>query len=169
MKKIFLIFLLLLCTTGCVNNHAEDAVKEYLEKYKNHDQEIINSTKELLREENLTQEQNNIYELIMKKQYTELEYQIKEEFYNGRKAVVRVELTVYDYNHSKEKALEEKKNTETKNDYINLQLKNMKEETERVKYTVDFFVNLKEKNWVLETPNTEVLEKIHGLYNEEED
>ena len=169
MKKIFLIIFMLMCATGCVNNHAEDAVKEYLEKYKNHDQEIINSTKELLREENLTEEQNNVYELIMKKQYTELDYKVKEEFYNGNKAVVRVELTVFDYNHSKEKAHEEKKNTENKNDYINLQLKNMKEETQRVKYTVDFFVNLKDENWVLETPNTEVLEKIHGLYHYRED
>lgn len=180
MKKIIIFFLIcLLGVTGCTNNHAGYAVTEYLNKFKNHEKEVISSLDELLVEENLLKEQNELYKLIMKKQYVDLEYKIKDITYNGNKAVVKVLLEVYDYQNSKieAKKIYEKNKTDyldengqiNKEKYYNLQLKKMKEEKRRVKYTVEFNVNLHDKNWVLETPNREVIEKIHGLYNYEEE
>jgi len=176
MKKIILfLFLIIFCITGCTNNHPEDAVKEYLNKFKNHEKDVIASLDELLVEENLLQEQNELYKLIMKKQYTDMDYMVEEITYNGNKAKVKVLLEVYDYQHSKKETSKNKEDFTEENGlineekYINLQLKNMKEEKRRVKYTVEFNVNLHDKNWVLETPNREIIEKIHGLYNYEEE
>lgn len=177
MKKMILFLFLLFGITGCTNNHAEDPVREYLNKYRNHDKEVSSSIEELLRQEDLLKEQSELYELIMKKQYIDLEYQMKGETYHGNKAVITVDITVYDYQHSKEKAIEEREEkrdeyylsdgTLLKDKFVNLQLKYMKEEKRRVKYTIDFDVTLHDKEWVLETPDYKVIEKIHGLYNYE--
>jgi len=167
--------LILFFVSGCTNNHASDPVKEYLNKFRNHDKDVSNSLAELLRQENLTKEQNELYELIMKRQYVDLEYKIKEETYNGIKAIITVDITVYDYQYSKEKAIEEREankdeyylsdGTYLKDKFVNLQLKYMKEEMRRVKYTIDFDVTLHNKEWTLETPDYKVIEKIHGLYD----
>jgi len=140
---------------------------------------VTSSMEELLKQENLLDEQDELYRLIMKKQYVDLEYKIISETYNGDNARITVELTVYDYEHSRieaEKERNEKKNeylnsdgTWNKEKYVNLQLRYMKEETGRVKYTVNFYVNLKDEKWILENPEHEVIEKIHGLYCYTED
>ena len=44
----------------------------------------------------------------MKKQYYDLEYKIIEEIYNGNKATVITEITVYDYKKSKQESKEYK-------------------------------------------------------------
>ncbi len=179
MKKIILIICSILFLTGCTNTHATDPVKEYLEKYRNNDQEIQSSIEELLRQENLLEEQDEQYRMIMKKQYVDLEYKIKQETYNGDEAIIKVELTVYEYEHSRTEA--EKYRNEKKSEYVNqdgtwnkekyadLQLDYMKKEIKRVKYTVNFNVNLQEEKWILETPDHNIIKKIHGIYNYNED
>ncbi len=175
MKKLLFVFLCLFCLCGCTNNHASDPVKEYLDKYRNHDKEVSSSIHELLRQEDLLKEQSELYELIMKRQYVDLEYEIESETYHGNKATIQVLITVYDYQHSKELAKEEKDKerekyyledgTFLKEKYVNLQLEYMKKEQRRIHYTLLFSVTLQDKEWVLERPDYKVIEKIHGLYD----
>ncbi len=173
MKKIILIILcLFLC--GCTNNEAKDAVKEYIYKFKNHDKEVMQSLEELIIHENLTEQASNDYRLVMKKQYYDLEYKIIEEIYNGNKATVIAEITVYDYKKSKQESKEYKEthqeeflkedNTLDEIKYKNLQLKYMQEETSRVKYTIFFSTYYENDEWHLEKPDYTVLQKIHGIY-----
>ena len=53
--------------------------------------------------------------------------------------------------------------------YKDLQLKKMKEEKNRVKYTIGFNVNLQDEEWELVSPDYTVLLKIHGIYDYNED
>ena len=102
---LFLIFLL----SGCVSNDAKTPVKEYLNAYQNHSDKVTVSLNELIKNENLTKEQQDIYELIMKKQYVDLAYHIDNVTYDGNKAIVTATIEVYDYNQSIEEALKEEK------------------------------------------------------------
>jgi len=179
MKKVIFLVIILFFISGCTPQSAVDPVCEYINKFRNHDSEVTSSIEELLRQENLLKEQDEMYRLIMKKQYVDLEYKVTKETYHGDRAIIEVELTVYDYEHSRIKSLEERNHhpeefqlsdgSWDREKYVNLQLKYMKEETERVKYTVNFYVNLQDGTWVLENPEWEVLEKIHGLYRYQED
>ena len=128
---LFLIFLL----SGCVSNDAKTPVKEYLNAYQNHSDKVTISLNELIKNENLTKEQQDIYELIMKKQYVDLAYHIDNVTYDGNKAIVTATIEVYDYNHSKEEAQKEYENNPELN-YKDLQLTYMKRENKRIKYIV---------------------------------
>ena len=157
---LFLIFLL----SGCVSNDAKTPVKEYLNAYQNHSDKVTVSLNELIKNENLTKEQQDIYELIMKKQYVDLAYHIDNVTYNGNKAIVTATIEVYDYNQSKEEALKEYENNPELN-YKDLQLTYMKRENKRIKYTLSFSVYLDNDKWVIENPDYITLQKIHGVFN----
>ena len=126
---LFFIFLL----SGCVSNDAKTPVKDYLNAYQNHSDKVTVSLNELIKNENLTKEQQDIYELIMKKQYVDLTYHIDNVTYDGNKAIVIATIEVYDYNHSKEEALKEYENNPELN-YKDLQLTYMKRENKRIIY-----------------------------------
>ena len=176
MKKILLIlFCFFLC--GCTNNDAKDAVKEYIHKWKNHDKENMKVLEEVMDYETVPGQSRNEYRYAMKKQYYDLEYRIVEEMYNGTKATVITEITVYDYEKSKQKAKEYKEshpneflkedNTFDEIKYQNLQLEYMQKETNRVKYTILFSTYYETNEWHLENPDMTVLQKIHGIYEYE--
>ena len=122
--KIF-IFLCLFLFSGCVSNNAKTPVIDYLNAYQNHSEKVTSSLNELIQNENLNTKQQEIYALIMKKQYVDLTYHIDNVIYNGNKAIVIATIEVYDYNHSKEEALKEYENNPELN-YKDLQLTYMK-------------------------------------------
>lgn len=180
MKKwLVLMGISLFLLTGCVQNSARDPVTHYLELYRNHSDEVTSSLQTLIRDENLFQEQQDLYELIMKRQYVDLEYKVVNETYNGNQAVITVLITVYDYQHSKDEARKELEanlseytlldGSINQTKYKDLQLEKMKEEKNRVKYTIDFDVNLHDEEWELVSPDYTVLLKIHGIYDYNED
>ena len=157
---LFFIFLL----SGCVSNDAKTPVKDYLNAYQNHSDKVTVSLNELIKNENLTKEQQDIYELIMKKQYVDLAYHIDNVTYNGNKAIVTATIEVYDYNHSKEEALKEYENNPELN-YKDLQLTYLKRENKRIKYTLSFSAYLDNDKWVLENPDYITLKKINRVLN----
>ena len=171
MKKLIIIILgLFIC--GCTKTDARYEVENYLNKFKNHDEAVISSLDEILNNNDIDEEDKQLYELVMKRQYTDLEYQVKEERYNGDVAYITVLIKVYDYEKSKNDALEEiKNNSEYDNSEkkMHLVLKKMDEEDKRIEYTLDFKVNYQDDKWVLEKPDNTILEKIHGIYDYEED
>ncbi len=171
MKKV-IVFILCLLGCGCTKTDARYEVESYLNKFKNHDEAVISSLNDILDENELDSEDKELYELVMKRQYTDLEYKVKEERYNGDVANITVLIKVYDYENSKNEALEEINNSseyDTDEKKIHLVLKKMDEENKRIEYTIDFKVNYQDDKWVLEKPDKTVLEKIHGIYDYEED
>lgn len=177
MKKIIPI-LLMFCLTlsfACARDTASDPVKEYLGKYNNHNPQVLTELNDLVKEEGLSEEQGNTYESIMKKQYKDLKYEIVEEKYDGDEAIVTVQISVYDLykaqkeaeeykNNHKEEFLSEDKSYDA-DKFLEYKLEQMKASDTRVDYTIEFNVIKKEGKWTLEKITTEDLEKIHGIYN----
>lgn len=99
MKKILLIILSIIIITGCslVPGGPSDAVKDFLSKYKNNDQVVIDELNNYLSGENLDEATIKEYREIYTRQYSNMSYKIKGERIDGDKATVTVEITVYDY------------------------------------------------------------------------
>ncbi len=175
MKKIFIVLCTLFICVGCMTTKASDAVKEYLGKYNNHDSAILTELEEVIKEEKMTDEENEKYKDIMKKQYSDLKYEIVSEDYNGDEAIVKTKITVYDLYKAQKNA--ENYKTDHREEFIgdsgiydsklflDYKLDEMKKISDRIEYTIDFKVNKKDNKWVLKSLTTEDLEKIHGIYN----
>lgn len=177
MKKIVL-FLITLCMVvgcACTKDKASDAVKEYLNKYNNQHEKVLAELDNVIKDEEFDEDTSEKYKNVMTKQYKDLSYKIVEENYNGEEATVKTKITVYDL-YSAQKEAEEYKNNH-KNEFmdvdgnyeakkfLNYKLDQMKKTTKTVEYTIDFKVLKKDGKWVLDTVSTEMLEKIHGIYN----
>lgn len=177
MKKLCLFLITLIAAVGCActMTKASDAVKEYLGKFNNHDAEILVELDALVKEENLTEEQSKSYKELMKKQYSDLKYEIVNETYNGDEAVVTTKITVYDlYKAQKEASTyKEEHPEEFKGDnvvydavkFLDYKIEQMKKADKRVEYTIDFKVIKKDGRWKVQDVSTKDLEKIHGIYN----
>ncbi len=168
MRKVSILVVLLFLLSACTKTDASFEVIKYLNKFKNHDEEVISSLHKLAIFEEISLEEQNLYELVMKRQYTDLEYKIKEEHYNGDEAYIGVDISVYDYEESKNRAMTIIKNEpqkyDTKEKILNLELQEMEKEEKRIFYTIDFEVAYEKGKWKLKAPSKEILEKIHGIY-----
>ena len=177
MKKtvLFLITLCMVVGCACTKDKASDAVKEYLNKYNNQHEKVLAELDNVIKDEEFDEDTSEKYKNVMTKQYKDLSYKIVEENYNGEEATVKTKITVYDL-YSAQKEAEEYKNNH-KNEFmdvdgnyeakkfLNYKLDQMKKTTKTVEYTIDFKVLKKDGKWVLDTVSTEMLEKIHGIYN----
>lgn len=177
MKKILLMVVAAFFLIGCMDSKASDAVENYLNQYRNLSDSVITDLDELTMDQNLSEDQRGTYTDIMKKQYQDLQYEIVEEEYNGDKATVTAKITVYDLYKVQEDAdtymndnMEEfyDENEVYDNDkYLEYKLKQMKDNTKTISYTITFNVIKKDNKWIVEQPDEETLEKIHGIYNYE--
>ena len=167
MKKIgklltVVVVLLSLVGCGCMKKTAKGAVQDYLNQYKN-----------------LTDNQKEKYRDILKKQYQDLKYDVVSEKYDGDNATVEVKIKVYDLYKVQKDANdylttsgdEFKQNGVFSNDlFMNYKLDKMKKTTETVEYNIIFNVTKDDKgNYkVIDLSNSD-LEKIHGVYNYDND
>ncbi|MGM9878948.1 MAG: hypothetical protein ACI31R_02870 [Bacilli bacterium] len=102
MKKILLCFsciMAIVLLSGCsMNNTPTKKVENFLDNYKNQDETVLTQLKEMVDSDTLMDEdQKTTYTDIMKKQYQDLTYDIKDEVIDGDTATVTAEIEVYDY------------------------------------------------------------------------
>ena len=112
MKKVIVALVLTLLITGCGGNNARTAVDSYLKQYKNLSSEVLVDMEDVIEKENLTNEQEDKYREVLKKQYKDLTYEIIEEEYDNDVSYVTAKITVYDLYSAQSDAsiyLEEKK------------------------------------------------------------
>ena len=79
MKKILLIALTLFCLSGCScsKSTAQGAVEAFLDEYRNLSASVIGDMDDVVdSEENLNDEQKDKYRDILRKQYTDLTYEV---------------------------------------------------------------------------------------------
>lgn len=102
MKKILLCFsciMAIVLLSGCsMDNTPTKKVENFLDNYKNQDETVLTQLKEMVDSDTLMDEnQKTTYSDIMKKQYQDLTYDIKDEVIDGDTATVTAEIEVYDY------------------------------------------------------------------------
>lgn len=177
MKKIILLTILLL-VSGCglldISNTPTKKVEEYLNKYQILDESILNDLDNVIRRKDKLDNNENEYREIIKRQYKELEYKIKDERIDGDEAIVTAEITVYDLtkviNDSEKYKTEnitefyenDKYNEDLYKKYLITKLKNTKE---KITYTVDFKIHKENKKWMLNSISEIIEDKILGIYN----
>ena len=102
MKKILLCFsciIAIVLLSGCsMDNTPTKKVEKFLDNYKNQDETVLTQLKEMVDSDTLMDEtQKTTYSDIMKKQYKDLTYDIKDEVIDRDTATVTAEIEVYDY------------------------------------------------------------------------
>lgn len=180
MKKYVLAIVmavLFLCGCDSMMNTPTKRVEEFLNKYQKQDSQILTQLDSAISNGNytFTDTQMGDYKDLMKNQYKNLTYTIKEEIVDGNNATVTVEIEVYDYNSAITQAeqyyisnADEFKNQAGELDnekYMNYKIQKMKEIKDRIKYTLNLTLTKEDKKWVLNDISEMDRQKIHGMYN----
>ena len=163
-KKIIIIASIFICIlTGCqLSNNPTSKVEELLSKYQMLDKDISILYLNLSNDNSIDTSLQERYEKLIKNQYKNLSYEIKEEKIDGENATVTVQIEVLDYKSVFEKY--------EKTDYSTQEYhKKILDELEKVKgkitYTIDFAVTKDDKgNWNNEPVGEEEREKLLGMY-----
>lgn len=180
MKKIFLYLLVVMSIftlTGCneMMNTPTKKVEKLLSMYQTKDEEVLKQLDDvLLTETILDTNLKDRYRELMKKQYSNLSYQIKDETIDGDSAVVEVEIEVYDYNSAIENVENNlmEDNTNYIDDTGNLLTSVYNEEKitlmenvkNRITYTINFTVSKIDDEWFVDDLTETERLKLHGLY-----
>lgn len=175
-KKIFVITIALFLTVGCACsvNKAKDAVKDYLNNYKNLDENITTQLDDLVAKEDLTDSQKETYKDVLKRQYKDMKYEITDEVYDGDTATVTTKITVYDYYKVQKEVAEYLKDNREKfykdgsydeDSYIDYKLDTMKKYDKTVTYSIDFKVKKENGKWKVTDLSDTDIQKIHGIYD----
>ncbi len=179
MKKIIIFLTCILCAVGCScsKDLASDAVEKYLDSYKGLSDNVLGDIDDLVKKENLSDKHGETYKEVLKRQYRDLNYTIEDEKYDGDTALVTVKVTVYDLykvdknagvylNSHQDEFLTDGVYDSIK--YLEYKLKEMKNVNDTISYTLVFKTIKKDGKWELEQPDEETLEKLHGIYNYDE-
>lgn len=178
MKKILLLITTILLLAGCesVMNNPTKRVEVFLNKYQTMDEEVLSQLDDTLNNDRtLTTTQKKDYKDMMKKQYQNLTYTIKDEEVDGDTATVKVEIEVYDFNKAMNEAdsyllenqdefIDENNKVDNKK-FMDYKIKQMKNTNEKVKYTIEFNLTKNDNTWTLDNVDEITRQKIHGIYN----
>ncbi len=181
MKKVFIAFVMLFGLAGCSigpANTPSKAVEEYLDRYIDNSDVVMEELDDYVaNREELDDEQKDTYKEILKKQYSDLKYEITNEEYDGDTATVSVKLTVYDLYKVQKDAdnyladnADEFKNDEGAYDsskFTKYKLDKMKDTTDTIDYTLEITASKVDNVWEVNQLSNDALQKIHGIYNYE--
>lgn len=182
MKKIVkvmlvMVFALTLVGCSCMQMTARNRVEEFLDQYRNLSANVLGDLDEVVDSEtDLNEEQKEKYRDILKKQYSDLNYEIVSEEYDGDTAVVESKITVYDlYKPQKDATEYLNEHSDEFNDeegnydsskFMDYKLEQMQDNNDTVEYTITFNLEKNDDgNWQILELSQEDLEKIHGIYN----
>ena len=179
MKKVLLVIMGLFLTVGCScsNDLAADAVEKYLDNYKALSDSVLTDIDDLIEREELNDKEKDAYKEVLKRQYRDLNYTILNEDYDGDTAIVSAKITVYDlYKSTKEANDYLNSNPDEflsngsydKEKFLDYKLDLMQKEEDTISYTITFKTIKVSGKWQVEQPNDTTLEKIHGIYNYDE-
>lgn len=179
MKKIILMFLVVLGVTGCslakdMDNTPTKKVEAFLNKYQTLHKDVLDDLDTLVNKQAVfTSEQKKEYKDIIKSNYQKMTYVIKDEKVDGNEATVNVQIEVADYtkivsasneylkNHPEEFLTDKKYNESL---FIDYKLSKLKEAKDKIKYTMDFTLTKVDDEWMLDSITDEITDKINGLY-----
>ena len=171
-------FMSVFLLAGCsFNNGPREVVDELFKKYQSLDDAVL-SDLELTSESSMftTSEQRSDYYKAMKKQYSDMKYEITDEVINGDSASVTVNISVYDYYKSQTESddyLMSHQSEFTSDDvydaakYLSYKIKQLMDTSNRVEYTIKVNLTKEDNGWTVNDFDSITLQKIHGTYNYE--
>ena len=164
MKKyrLTIILLVLIILIGCsIANNPTSKVEDLLGKYQRLEKDITIDYQDLSIDNNISKKYTDEYEKIIKNQYQNLSYEIKEEIIDGDNATVTTSIEVIDYKDILNKY---SKNEYTTEKYHELIIKDLKDAKNKVTYTIDFTLTKDNKdNWHIDNLTNEIKEKMLGI------
>ena len=178
MKKIVLFILMLVLVTGCNSNLMNTPTKQVetmLNNYVTLDKKVLDDLDStLLTETIMNNDQKNRYRDILKKQYQNLAYEIKNETIDGDNATVEVEIKVYDYykvnmasqtyyNDNQEEFIGEDGMMDIVK-YNDYKLDELDKAKDKVTYTLNLTLHKEDDKWMLDDLTDVEINKLHGLY-----
>lgn len=180
MKKLITFLLVFCLLTGCsmtndLMNTPTKKVETLLNNYITLDEEVLKDLDNiLLKETIMTTEQKDRYREILKKQYQNLSYEIKDETIDGNNATVEVLIEVYDYrkviedanayfNSNNQEFITDENQTDTKK-YNDYKLEQLEKAKEKISYTLNLTLSKNNDQWILDDLTDTEINKIHGLY-----
>ena len=175
MKKIliFLLFIFLVSGCGKNTNSPTSEVQKLFSNYNSLSSDVLIQLDSVMGSENLTDEQISKYKEVIKRQYEDLKYTINDEVISDDKAIVSVDIEVYDLNKVISDSDEYLKNNKDEfyvddkldnNKFWDYKLDKMFEAKDRIKYTIDFSLTKLNNKWHLDELLETDRQKIHGLY-----
>lgn len=179
MKKIYLVilsFMFIFLLVGCGTNTPKVKTEEFLSRYVSLNDDVVSSMETSISGEGLTTTNQTKYRDVLKRQYENLKYEVKNEKIDGDKATVTARITVYDLYKSEQSSLDYLNNNRTEfytNEVLNqdaydtYRLDEMLKTIETVEYDIDIYLTKDNGTWVVQNPDNTTLEKIHGLYDYE--
>lgn len=179
MKKFLSIFIALILLCGCstdIDNTPKKQVEKFLSKYQSLDEEVINDLNKVIEEEEKFNTVNrDKYKDVIKNQYKDLTYTIKNEVINGDESTVEVEITVKDYKKVMDEAeVYRNNNTDKFSDefgvydepkYIDYVIEKLKESKDTIKYTIYLKVKMINEKWEVQQIDSITEDKILGIYS----
>lgn len=179
MKKIIKTLIIVFMLTACsMSNTPKSKVEIYLNQFNSLSENVKKDLETSVASENLSDSNKDIYRKVLERQYKNIKYDIKDEQINGDNATVTVQITVYDFyksNNNVEKYYAEHTDEFTTDNgttidlekYTKYRLDEMLKMDETVDYEIKFNLNKEDGEWVIQNPDRTTLEKIHGLYDYE--
>ena len=163
MKKIFLILISLSLLVGCtLGNNPTSQTEELLSNYQMLKKNIPISYKDLTTDLNLKKITKNRYVDIIKKQYKNLSYEIKDEEIDGNKAVVTIQIEVMNYKKSINKYNKDEYELDK---YHELVLSDLEKTKEMITYTLELSLTKDNNNiWIVDDLTAENKAKLLGIY-----
>ena len=167
MKKLLVVIGSIFALVGCsfnanMDNTPTKQVEKYLNDYQTLSSNVLSELDSIVDQETMFDEDQKVtYRDILKKHYQDLTYTIKEETVNGDKATVEVEIEVNDYTKALKDAdsykttnadeFNDENNNYDESKFIDYRLKALKDNKERVKYTIYFSLTKIEDDWTLDS------------------
>ena len=157
-RNVILLFVLIVVIlTGCeLNNNPTSKVEEFLGNLQGLNKNISYPYTLLTNEEEVDASLKKEYIKIIKNQYQNMSYEIKEETIDGNQATITTEVEVKDF----KKIINNYGIITNHEEY----LKKLKHQKDKVTYTIDFMVIKKDNNWILAPLTEEIQRKLLGIY-----
>ncbi len=178
MKKVIVLLFMLLLVVGCnLSNTPSSKVEMYLNGLNDLNDDVVMDIETKVSSENLTNENKEIYKKVLRRQYEDLKYEIKEESLNGDEAFVIVKINVYDFHKEEVNSINYMNDNTNEFSDVNgifdnnlfntYRLNKLNEIKDRIDYEIKFNLTKNNGEWVVQNPDKETLEKINGFYDYE--
>lgn len=174
-------FISILFLNGCsLGNTPTKKVEDFLNNYNSHSKNVLTQLKEMVDSDGLmNDDQKDRYSNILKKQYKDMTYDIKDETIDGDNATVTAEIEVYDFytinrnsqdyfnnnqDQFKDDNVTDNNGAISSSKFVDYRIEQLENAKDRVKYTVTFSLRKVDDKWILNDIDDATRQKIHGLF-----